>query len=584
MEISAAIYRCLLLLLLCSNCRGCMDEEWNALQQIKSSINNPIGTAFSNWYGKDCCRWEGVKCNVSTNRVSTIYIIQKRDPSLEESWYPNASLFAQFDYLKELKLSGNNIGGFTSPHGRVPLSIFANLSRLNNLDISRNSHLEIQPEAESPSWFPSFSLNGLKLGGCNLKSIPSFISQQQNLRFLDLSNNSLSGPFPEILYNISSQLTALDISDNFLHGELPDDVGRIFPQLHYLNVSFNNFNGKLPPSMDKMNQLVTLDMSDNEFLGEIPHGMTSNGSCLEYLRLSRNKLRGDALPQNSSLPNLKWLYLHNNEFSGTFPASLSKSMNLLIVDIQNNDLSGELISDFPALPQLRALLLGGGNRFEGPIPHQLCQMRHLHNLDLSGNNLSGELPTCLDNITSWTEDLEFEGTFEFRMTFEMVLKGFLLSWKRVYSYLRLLDISSNRLEGTIPIEMTHLISLRGLNISNNLLTGEIPISFGNLTTLESLDLSHNKLVGKLPSELTHLMMLSSFNVSFNNLSGPIPQGNQIDTFVNDSYLGNPCLCGRPLSRSCNIVETAKTSGCFFSNMATVYALLFWGVSFLVCSV
>ncbi|OMO60085.1 hypothetical protein CCACVL1_24409 [Corchorus capsularis] len=562
MEITA-IYRCLLLLLLCSNCRGCRDEEWNALQQIKSSINNPIGTAFSNWYGKDCCRWEGVECNVSTNRVSTIYIIQKRDPSLEESWYPNASLFAQFDYLKELKLSGNNIGGFTSPHelyrlkhleeldlhdnsitnasshlcwrdlpslvsldlsknklqgnipnclcdnscteldlsdnelhgsipaclgnmtwlkhldlshnqfngyfpsvlihnltsieslilsrnklkGRVPLSIFANLSRLKKLDISHNSHLEIQPESESPSWFPSFSLNGLKLGGCNLKSIPSFISQQQDLRFLDLSNNSLSGPFPKILYNMSSQLTALDISENFLHEELPDDVGRIFLQLHYLNVSFNSFNGKVPPSMGRMNQLVILDMSNNEFVGEIP----SNGSCsLEYLRLSGNKLRGDVLPRNSSLPNLKWLYLENNDLSGTFPGSLSKSSDLQMVNMQHNGLSGELSSGLPALPRLKALLLGG-NRFEGFIPPQLCQMRDLHILDLSRNNLSGGIPTCIDNITSLTQlqgSYHVNMEYDSRIVFDFAIKGAVYTYKGpVASFLCGIDVSSNRLTG-----------------------------------------------------------------------------------------------------------------------------------------
>ena len=32
--------------------------------------------------------------------------------------------------------------------------------------------------------------------------------------------------------------------------------------------------------------------------------------------------------------------------------------------------------------------------------------------------------------------------------------------------------------------------------------------------------------------------------------GPIASGNQFNTFDNDSYLGNPGLCGFPLSKAC----------------------------------
>ncbi|PPR83725.1 hypothetical protein GOBAR_AA36985 [Gossypium barbadense] len=149
-------------------------------------------------------------------------------------------------------------------------------------------------------------------------------------------------------------------------------------------------------------QLQMLDLLNNQFQGRIPHGMTSNMSCLVYLRLSGNNLKGDLFLKNSSLPNLKWIYLNNNHLSGTFPYALLKSMELGMIDIENNDLSKELSSYLPVLQKLKVLLLGG-NRFEGKILMQICQMRDLWILDLSENDLFGDIPHCVDNFSSWLD-------------------------------------------------------------------------------------------------------------------------------------------------------------------------------------
>ncbi|XP_047179000.1 putative receptor like protein 25, partial [Vigna umbellata] len=114
----------------------------------------------------------------------------------------------------------------------------------------------------------------------------------------------------------------------------------------------------------------------------------------------------------------------------------------------------------------------------------------------------------------------------------------------------ILFLSNNMFEGEVPKAIGVLKSLKGLNISHNKITGTIPLSLGNLTNLEWLDLSWNQLKGKIPMTLTNLNFLSFLNLSQNQLEGVIPTGGQFNTFDNISYVGNPLLCGFPLSRSC----------------------------------
>ncbi|MBA0630927.1 hypothetical protein Godav_002971 [Gossypium davidsonii] len=619
-----------LLLCMCCGCHGCMDEERDALLQIKDSINSPEGTAFSSWYGEDCCQWEGVQCNASTTRVSSIFFNYQRDPSLLENWYPNATLFAQFKDLEILHLPGNRIAGFTSPeelhslkrlqqlnlqdnsienashlcwgkgalpslyyldlsgnnlHGFIPeclcdslllkqlildkfrgkfsFSIFANLSKLSHLDISYNPYLEL--ETESRTWFPSIKLIELSLAGCNLRKLPRFLSSQNNLKTLDLSDNllegnipswlmhnatlqlwvrrnNLSGPFPKTFGNISSRLTSLDISNNGFYGPVLEDIHLIFPELLHLSASDNGFNGGIPPSFGRLKRLQSLDLSGNKLHGEIQYLLTSNMSRLQYLNLHDNNLRGDALPRNLSFSKLEIIDLGNNDFTG----------NLL------DGLSWSLLQS-PDLPWLRVLSLRG-NHLEGQIPHWLCQMRHLEILDLLRNNLSGHIPDCFDNITSWSDFSHGH-----------------------YLYFSFLDLSSNRLTGSIPVQITQLKALFVLNLSHNKLFGELSPELTKLTGLEALDVSHNKLFGELCPEFTNLTFLEAFDVSFNNLSGTIPVGYPFSTFAASSYVGNPGLCGNPLSRKCGVVveKPPKSNGnVLLSNMATTNHLLFPCILFL----
>ncbi|XP_017982291.1 PREDICTED: LRR receptor-like serine/threonine-protein kinase ERL1 [Theobroma cacao] len=115
--------------------------------------------------------------------------------------------------------------------------------------------------------------------------------------------------------------------------------------------------------------------------------------------------------------------------------------------------------------------------------------------------------------------------------------------------------------GEISHEMKNFHEIIILNLSYNNLIEPIPPSFSNLRNIESLDLSYNNLSGSIPLQLVDLSFLASFNVSYNNLSGkPPPRTNQFASdFDENSYWGNPFLCGEPLPKKCSIIEVSSNS-------------------------
>ncbi|OAY72476.1 putative LRR receptor-like serine/threonine-protein kinase [Ananas comosus] len=116
---------------------GCPVEEYEALLEFKASCN---GTSPPSW-GKhrDCCLWEGVVCDNSTEQVSELHLSElfryyypEGTPTLNEaqSWHLNLSIFSSFPELRYLDLSSNPFTGLLSSTTR--------LKKLKVLDLSVN--------------------------------------------------------------------------------------------------------------------------------------------------------------------------------------------------------------------------------------------------------------------------------------------------------------------------------------------------------------------------------------------------------------------------------------------------------------
>ncbi|KAK9286257.1 hypothetical protein L1049_014644 [Liquidambar formosana] len=379
------------------------------------------------------------------------------------------------------------------------------------------------------------------------------------------------------------------MNDNLFSGPIPVDIAERLPLLRNLEIKGNSLNGTIPSSIGKLIGLEVLVISNGHISGTIPD-CWNDLSHLFILDVSNNSLSGEIPSSFGSLRSLKFLWLSNNKLSGDFPSALQNCTSIETLDLGGNKLSGKIpLWIAERMPSLLILSLRS-NLFEGSIPSQLCSLSSLHILDLAHNNLSGSIPLCMGNLSGMASDLSNE---RYEGQLWVVVKGRQWLYENILYLLNSIDLSSNNLSGELPEGLSNLSRLGTLNFSMNHLTGEIPQDIGSLQRLETLDLSMNQISGPIPPSLTSLTSLNHLNLSYNNLTGEIPLGNQFLTLDDASiYMGNPALCGFPLTIKCNRDDETPQSPeenkddedggefemmWFYISMGPGFVVGFWGV-------
>ncbi|KAG4150122.1 hypothetical protein ERO13_D05G375550v2 [Gossypium hirsutum] len=396
---------------------------------------------------------------------------------------PLPSSIFQLLNLTHLVLSSNNLSGV------IEFRMFSNLPNLKYLHLSYNS---------------------LSLTSNSTSSIPQWMQEVGNvsLTYLNVSHNSLT----EVEHFPWKNIEFLDLSSNLISGNLPIPASTI----NVFLISNNSFNGEVSSLICNASSLRILDLSHNNSSGTIPQCFGNLSNSLEFLNLKKSKFYGTIPPTFAKGCQLM-LDLGNNKINDTFPHWLGSLPQLQVLVLKSNHMHGSLCvnssKSSPFFSKIKIFDLSS-NYFTGPLPvRYINSFKAMINLEKIGITLSYMGVYNRNAIGFYTYSIG------------IVMKGQDMELVKIFTMWMIIDLSNNQFEGVFQ-------------------------------SLEWLDLSSNRLSGTIPNRLADLSFLSSFNVSENKLHGQIPQGKQFNTFGNDSYQGNRGLCGFPVSKGCNIIEPA----------------------------
>lgn len=434
--------------------------------------------------------------------------------------------FGMLSKLVFFDLSANELDGY------LPISVFYNCTLLKTIQLSDNAFSgPIPPQIGSHLR----ALEELLLGKNSLTgTFPPSLANATSLERIYLDFNYLNGPLPS---DIVAHLPALDILyisyNNFSSEEnLTYFLSAIsnLTQLNKLGAGGLQLRGKLPSTICLLDNLSVIFLQENKLHGTIPSNI-SNLQNLTLLNLSDNLLEGPIPVELFLIRNLERVWLSRNNLHGEIPSIPANiTTRLGILGISHNHLDGRIPSSISNLKAMRSLQLSE-NILEGPIPSNLGIM-NLELLDLSYNCLSGQLPVQVAALNTITRFFNLSHN---------LLEGELPWQLSQMDKVQAIDLSSNKFNSTIP-DLRSCVSVKFLNLSDNSLQGPIPKSFGNLSSLQQLDVSSNLLSGEVPASLQQCKELKQLNLSFNKFSGSLPHGGIFDALTFDSLKGNK-FCG-----------------------------------------
>ncbi|GKV06531.1 hypothetical protein SLEP1_g18416 [Rubroshorea leprosula] len=309
------------------------------------------------------------------------------------------SYLSSFSSLKTLILSNCRLNGTLSTKE------LGNLRNLKVLDISFNNIESLKSSQDDQNLrFVHLEVLDMSNNFFN-NNVLSFVSEFSNIKSLNIEENNLKGLVDVTKFDALRSLEKLFMSYNKLDQFVSTNANTSFSKLKtlYLNKIFPE-ESSVPAqlSLKAFPSLKKLYLKENYHLNQTLVIQTSQVlSNLEELFLDQSPLSINFLQNIGALASLRSISLKNCGVIGTLPTQdrnnfegeilnvyFSRSSYLNILDISNNNLSGELPRWIKNLTYLQELDLSS-NHFEGSIPEEFCYNAELELLDLSHNNLSG---------------------------------------------------------------------------------------------------------------------------------------------------------------------------------------------------
>ncbi|XP_044505724.1 receptor-like protein EIX2 [Mangifera indica] len=256
--------------------------------------------------------------------------------------------------------------------------------------------------------------------------------------------------------------------------QIPTFIGSL-SRLRYLDLSSANFGGRIPFQLGNLSNLQYLNIANNG-LNVSRLAWLSHLHKLKYLLMYSLDLRGsiDLLQVISGLPSLKHLNLGSSLLPITDYPSLSlvnTSSTLAYLDLFSCGLSNSAYDWlFNVSSNLHTLYLYN-NHLKGPIPdHAFWNMTSLVNPDLSFNQIS-TIPRIffLERTAHFQKQIKWFFPEAFQQPSSLVEQYLDRNWLwgsildlSVFPLLKVLDISSNQLNGTVNEGLGQLSKLEQL--------------------------------------------------------------------------------------------------------------------------
>ena len=301
--------------------------------------------------------------------------------------------FFLFFSLTTTKTANNNLVG------SLPLEM-SFLDRLEILNLSYNPRLT----GQLPFWDDGMDLlRHVELQSCGFNStIPESIEGFQDLTYLGLGNNMLTGKIPDGLLTLP-HLEWLNLDDNtHLHANI--ERFSTLTKIRYLYLQHNQIMGTLSNSLlTSWPDLVEMDVSHNQLGGSLPNNLFTQLNSAQVLDLSHNEFTGKVPVPQWEISELTFVALNDNQLHGTVPARLAKLKGLTHLDVSGNNFEGVLPTEIGTMTLLEYLYVGNNPYVDNRtnvIPTLLRKLTNLKELSFKSSRLHGDLPAFVGSLTN----------------------------------------------------------------------------------------------------------------------------------------------------------------------------------------